>query len=87
MSKAGPHRRKKTLDSVLYHTKLPRTTKTCIKTVFERYDKLVYCKNCIHRYSSNCPMYLLIVEGLWSDTRDNDFCSYGERGKQNVNQT
>lgn len=63
---------------------LYKQTKACIKTVFERYDKIVFCKNCKYydaefkgKGFGDCT-----ICGL---TRaDEDFCSYGER-KENAN--
>ena len=36
-----------------------------------------YCRECKHRETVLCPMSE-VYEYPWKDTRDNDFCSYGE---------
>ena len=48
--------------------------------------KVIYCKDCIHRYSENCPMYISIIidyqtrETKTFDNSDNMmFCSEGEK--------
>lgn len=47
---------------------------------------VIHCKDCIHRYTEECPMYITIVpSGRYADayfidkTEDNWFCSEGEK--------
>ena len=41
--------------------------------------EVVRCKDCKHRDTVICPMSATYEDYPWKDTRDNDFCSYGER--------
>ena len=43
--------------------------------------EIVHCKDCKHRNTDECAMWLECSQcgGQWSWCNDNDFCSYGER--------
>ena len=47
--KARPSLRQKTLANVM-RSGLSNTDKKCIVSVFKRFDKIVYCKDCIRYY-------------------------------------
>lgn len=45
--------------------------------------QVVYCQDCIHRCSLNCPMFIITSDPPWDDiiedrTEDNGFCYKGE---------
>lgn len=40
---------------------------------------VVRCKDCKHKESVLCPMSATYEDYPWHDTKDDDFCSYGER--------
>lgn len=40
---------------------------------------ICFCKDCSYRNEINCPQYYRRTE-----LRDDDFCSYGQKGDENV---
>lgn len=83
--KCRPSLREKTLANVM-RSNLSETDKQCIKNVFERFVDVVRCKDCKHwdcyggedSHKGDC----LELEGLDCCMYEDDFCSYGERKKE-----
>ena len=47
--------------------------------VLEKNQIGVRCKDCKRKESVLCPMSATYEDYPWHDTKDDDFCSYGER--------